>query len=137
MAKKLSFLPSVRHSLFSFFASFLQKKHLCKKKSERATAYLFHLPIQAFVATIIKLKARAGIIFRNCEKPNDGNPRKSDKKCHSRSLNADEQNSCEGMVTCAECWKAGKSLKHNKSPGIDGLPGEFYKVFFRCSANFW
>ena len=30
------------------------------------------LPIQAFVAAIMKLKARAGIIFRNCEKSNDG-----------------------------------------------------------------
>ena len=35
------------------------------------------LRIQAFVAAIMKLKARAGIIFRNCEKsndPKDGNP---------------------------------------------------------------
>ena len=39
-----------------------------------------------------------------------------------RSLNAEEQNSCEGMVTCAECWEVVKSLKHNTSPGIDGLP---------------
>ena len=29
-----------------------------------------------FVATIMELKARAGTIFRNCEKFNDGNPRK-------------------------------------------------------------
>ena len=44
----------------------------------RATSCLFHLPLQAFM----KLKARAGIIFRDCEKPKDGNPRKGDKKCH-------------------------------------------------------
>ena len=31
---------------------------------------------QAFVAAIMKLKARAGIIFHNCEKSNDGSPRK-------------------------------------------------------------
>ena len=53
-----------------------------------------------------------------------------------RSLNAEEQNSCEGMVTCAECWDVVKSLKHNKSPGIDGLPGEFYKVFFPLVGEF-
>ena len=43
---------------------------------EGATACLLHLPIQAFVATITKLKARAGTISRNGEKSNDGNPRK-------------------------------------------------------------
>ena len=32
------------------------------------------LPIQAFVAAFMKLKTRAGIIFHNCEKSNDGNP---------------------------------------------------------------
>ena len=35
---------------------------------------LTHSTVQAFVAAIMKLKARAGIIFRNCEKSNDGNP---------------------------------------------------------------
>ena len=47
-----------------------------KKLSEGTTACLFHLPLQALVATIMKLKARAGTIFHNCEKSNDGNPRK-------------------------------------------------------------
>ena len=49
-----------------------------KKLSEGATACLFHLPIQhvqAFVAAIMKLKVRAGIMFCNGEKSNDGNPR--------------------------------------------------------------
>ena len=32
------------------------------------------IPIQAFAEAIMKLKARAGIIFRTCEKSNDGNP---------------------------------------------------------------
>ena len=44
-----------------------------KKLSEGATACLFHLPPQALVAAITELKARAGTIFRNCEKSNDGN----------------------------------------------------------------
>ena len=45
---------------------------MCKKLLEGATACLFHLPLQAFVAAIMKLKARAGIMFRNYEKSNDG-----------------------------------------------------------------
>ena len=36
---------------------------------------MFHLRHQALVATIMELKARAGTIFRNCEKSNNGNPR--------------------------------------------------------------
>ena len=50
-----------------------------KKFSQRPISCLFHLPLQAFVATILKLKAKAGTIFGNCEKSNDGNPQKSDK----------------------------------------------------------
>ena len=33
-----------------------------------------HLPLQALVATIMELKARAGTIFHNCEEYNYGNP---------------------------------------------------------------
>ena len=40
------------------------------------------------------------------------------------------------MLTCAKCWEVVKSLKHNKSPGIDGLPGQFYKVFFPLFSEF-
>ena len=52
------------------------KKGTCIKKTEGATAGLFHLPFQALVATITELKAKAGTIFRNCEKSNDENPLK-------------------------------------------------------------
>ena len=36
---------------------------------------------------------------------------------------------CEGQITYDECVKVVKSLKNNKSPGNDGLTGEFYKIF--------
>ena len=42
---------------------------MCKK-----IINLLYSLLQAFVAAIMKLKARAGIIFRNCEKFYDGNP---------------------------------------------------------------
>ena len=36
---------------------------------------------------------------------------------------------CEGMVILAECYESLKSFKPNKSPGLDGLPAEFYLAF--------
>ena len=42
---------------------------------------MFHLTLQAFVASIRKLKARAGLIFRNCEPP-----RKDDKSAIQNRL---------------------------------------------------
>ena len=47
----------------------------------------------------------------------------------SRSLNLDEKGKCEGMLTKEECLKA-LSMKPGKTPGSDGLPIEFYKVFW-------
>ena len=52
---------------------------MCKKLLERATSCLFDLPLQAFAATIMELKTRAGTIFSNCEKSNDGTPGKGDE----------------------------------------------------------
>jgi len=38
--------------------------------------------------------------------------------------------SCEGEITSEEILEALKLTKNNKSPGIDGLPYEFYKTFW-------
>ena len=50
-----------------------------KKLSERAPACLLHLALQAFVATIMKLKTRTGTIFRNCKNLMMGTSGKGDK----------------------------------------------------------
>ena len=48
----------------------------------------------------------------------------------SKLLNLDEKEKCEGLLTKAECLQALKSMKPGKTPGSDGLPIEFYKVFW-------
>ena len=45
-------------------------------------------------------------------------------------LNEQEQKYCEGLLTASECLESLKSMESNKSPGSDGLPAEFYKVFW-------
>jgi len=42
----------------------------------------------------------------------------------------DEQSLCEGELRKNECLEALKSMLTNKSPGTDGVPCEFYKVFW-------
>ena len=37
---------------------------------------------------------------------------------------------CEGPLRSKECLEALKSMASEKSPGTDGLPSEFYKVFW-------
>ena len=45
-------------------------------------------------------------------------------------LNADEKESCEGLLTNSECLQALKSMEPEKTPGSDGIPAEFYKIFW-------
>ena len=47
-----------------------------------------------------------------------------------RFLTNEEASLCEGDLTLAECTAALKSFKRNKSPGLDGLPYEFYTKFW-------
>ena len=46
------------------------------------------------------------------------------------SLSNEESSLCEGEVTLEECTRALNSFKNNKSPGLDGLPYEFYRKFW-------
>ena len=45
-------------------------------------------------------------------------------------LDRDSKASCEGLVTVSECLGVLKTKESNKSPGSDGFPAEFYKVFW-------
>ena len=45
-------------------------------------------------------------------------------------LTGEEQEVCEGPLTETEISAVIKTFKNNKSPGTDGLPIEFYKVFW-------
>lgn len=48
----------------------------------------------------------------------------------SKKLNEEDRESLEGMISKEEVEQELKAMKSNKSPGIDGLPKEFYKTFF-------
>ena len=47
-----------------------------------------------------------------------------------------ERKSCEGEITPGECLLALKSMDNNKTPGSDGLPAEFYKMFWQDIKDF-
>ena len=53
-----------------------------------------------------------------------------------RQLTVDEKELCEGHIQEAECEYTVKCLKKNSSPGIDGLPGEFYQKFWYLFGKF-
>ena len=46
-------------------------------------------------------------------------------------LSHEEQSFCEGFLFENECAEDVKSMDSNKTPGTDGLPAEFYKIFWK------
>ena len=51
-------------------------------------------------------------------------------KVHVPSLSEEEKKTCEGLLSITECKKAVFNMAKNKSPVLDGLPIEFYRVFW-------
>ena len=50
---------------------------------------------------------------------------------NEKHLDKDEQLLCEGFLNRKECLDALKNMNSFKSPGTDGLPCEFCKVFVK------
>ena len=46
------------------------------------------------------------------------------------TLKQEEANTCEGLLTLAECISSLKQFKNNKTPGSDGFAIEFYRYFW-------
>ena len=55
---------------------------------------------------------------------------------HPHKLNEIDKEKCEGLLSERECLEALKSMESGKSPGTDGLPAEFYKVFWKDVSAF-
>ena len=51
-------------------------------------------------------------------------------------LSSEEKSMCEGTLTEKECLAALKTMDSNKTPGTDGLPAGFYKVFWKDISSF-
>ena len=45
-------------------------------------------------------------------------------------LGNNKKESCEGLLSATECLESLKTMESGKSPGTDGIPAEFYKVFW-------
>lgn len=90
--------------------------------------------------------------YTDCKKNNDNTKGKIENECLNylrqlytqsdldteaakqmvKDLNKLDNIDCEASedLSCEECYKAIKEVEDGKSPGLDGLPAEFYKLFF-------
>ena len=57
-------------------------------------------------------------------------------QANSTSLTTEEKKTCEGALSQKECLEAFKNMDSSKTPGTDGLPAEFYKVFWKDICSF-
>ena len=53
------------------------------------------------------------------------------------SLNVEQQQFCEGMLTEEELKKSMLKMKLNRSPGGDGIPAEVYRQFWPLFKQFF
>ena len=53
-----------------------------------------------------------------------------------KALDYDAMQTCEGLLTKSECLQALKTMKPDKNPASDGLPADFYKVFWNDISDF-
>ena len=89
-----------------------------------------------FVTTDRDILSECTAFYKNvyASKNPDSLQSTSFSKVNSISLTSEEQSLCEGPLTQKECFEALKNMESDKQPGTDGLPAEFYKVFWRFSS---
>ena len=55
---------------------------------------------------------------------------------HINKMDEDQKLSCEGKITELEAQAVIKTMANNKTPGSDGFPVDFYKVFWKDLGHF-
>ena len=108
-----------KYQLFPYY-----KKRHCKQQT---ITQLKTCDNSGFVTTDKEILNETELFYRNllCE---ELDPFFSHE--NANSLDAEEQKLCEGKLRKKECLEALKSMDSDKSPGTDGLPVEFFKVFW-------
>ena len=131
----------------------LRSKGRWIEHGEKNTKYFFNLERRNYNKKVItklkrndgtELNSQRGIlkeeesVYRNLYSSNISSLSKEELKdanlffCSQftdKHLSEDEIKSCEGEVTEKECLNNLKAMPNGKSPGTDGFPAEFYKLF--------
>ena len=116
------------------------------EEGESSTAYFFRLEKKRRAeSTISSLKvgdrsvtstegllAAAVDFYQNLYTSCETNPVVQDELLSnlSSSLSLEEADLCEGDLSVDECLKAVQGMAKSKTPGLDGLPAEFYLAFW-------
>ena len=93
------------------------------------------LEIGKFVTTQSEILDHVKLYYQNLFKSRDSSLSDADLDRLLKNIpinKLEEKDNCllEGSLTISELGEALKNMKHNKTPGIDGFPAEFLKVFW-------
>jgi hypothetical protein len=114
--------------------------NLEKRHDKQRVISQIKLGNENFVTTDKEILSECETFYKCLYSSNNGN----ESKCTNdvffgsqteKRLSLTEQESCEGLLTKTECLNALKNMECNKTPGSDGLPAEFYKVFWNDIAD--
>ena len=95
---------------------------------------------ETFVTTDKEILSECETFYNNLYSSNNGSQNERADKVFFKTqmekrLDQTKQDTCEGLLTKTECLEALKNMECNKTPGSDGLPAEFYKVFWNDIAD--
>ena len=110
--------------------------HLERKNFLDKTIKKINLDNGKFATTQNEILDHVKLYYQNLFKSRDSSLSDADldrllKKIPINKLEEEKDNCLlEGSLTISELGEALKNMKHNKTPGIDGFPAEFLKVFW-------
>ena len=89
-----------------------------------------------FAEILTALSEHYGNIFRKSRNDNEKEIDNYLKDVKTGKLSSRQVEMLEGEITVEEIGKTLKNLNNNRSPGSDGFPYEFYKVFWNDVKHF-
>ena len=114
-----------------YFCSLETKNYLCKTIKRLKNTDGSYLTAQnEILDSISKYYTK---LFKSTDKTSLHGPHLSDilAQYAINKLKKNEADTLDGALTENELGNALRHMKHNKTPGIDGFPSEFYKVFWK------